>query len=126
MWRYLLIAGYVVLGIGGLGLAMFTSFRALGYGLVVTGFVCIGINSLLNARDARVEEEARAQWIASIQALADDLALNGYGIPTLPELATYHDAAGRAAVLAALRSLPEGRRSLLAAARLVDPEAEWD
>jgi len=48
------------------------------------------------------------------------------GITSVQELARYHDAAGRAAVLAVLRALPAGERSLLVAARNVEPDATWD
>ncbi|HSD52260.1 MAG TPA: hypothetical protein VLG48_12715 [Candidatus Methylomirabilis sp.] len=126
MWRYTLIVGYMILGLGGIWIAMFTRFRLVGYGLFAASLVCFGINSLLSRRDERSETKARADWIASIKAVADDLSLEGYPISDLLELADYHDAPGRAAVLASLRALPAGSRSLLTAARIVDPDPYLD
>ena len=42
------------------------------------------------------------------------------------ELARYHDADGRKAVLDALVALPAGQRALLVAAQKVEPDAVWD
>lgn len=67
-----------------------------------------------------------AAWVAEVEREADDVGLAHYGITSLQELARYHDAAGRAAVLAALRALPAGQRSLAVAARTVEPDAVWD
>ena len=66
------------------------------------------------------------QWIAEVRASADDVQLKGYGIATVEELARYHDAEGRRAVLAALAALPPGQRELLVAAQKVEPGASWD
>jgi hypothetical protein len=61
-----------------------------------------------------------------VRQAADDVRLDDYGITSVQDLARYHDAAGRAAVLAALQALPRGQRSLLVAARRVEPDAVWD
>jgi hypothetical protein len=124
-WRYGLIAAYVGCGLVGAWVAI---YRQAFVGLAVfgVGFVCIGIHMALERKEKREEEAARVAWIAEVERAADDVELGDYGIASLQELARYHDAAGRARVLAALRSLPQGQRSLRVAARDVEPDAVWD
>ena len=124
-WRYGLIAAYVGFGLVGGWVAI---YRQAFIGLVLfgVGFVCISIHVAIERKEKKDEEAAQAVWVAEVQRAADDVGLEDYGITSLQELARYHDAAGRAAVLAALRSLPAGQRSLLVAARKVEPDAEWD
>ena len=124
-WRYGLIAAYVGFGLVGGWVAI---YRQAFIGLVLfgVGFVCISIHVAIELKEKKDEEAAQAVWVAEVQRAADDVGLEDYGITSLQELARYHDAAGRAAVLAALRSLPAGQRSLLVAARKVEPDADWD
>jgi len=124
-WRLGLIAAWVLLiSIGAwLGLVRHSLF---GFILMFLGFVCQFVHTGLDRRDRVTEETARSLWISQVRELADDIHLEGYGIESLEDLSRYHDAAGRAEVLASLRSLPVGQRHLLAAARAVDPDAEWD
>lgn len=124
-WRYGLIAAYVGFGLVGGWVAI---YRQAFIGLVLfgVGFVCISIHVAIERKERKDEEAAQAVWIAEVQRAADDVGLEDYGITSLQELARYHDAAGRAAVLATLRSLPADQRSLLVAARKVEPDAEWD
>jgi len=124
-WRYGLIAAYVGFGLVGGWVAI---YRQAFIGLVLfgVGFVCISIHVASERKEKKDEEAAQAVWVAEVQRAADDVGLEDYGITSLQELARYHDAAGRAAVLAALRSLPAGQRSLLVAARKVEPDADWD
>jgi len=124
-WRYGLIAAYVGCALGGGWVAIYRQ-GFVGLALFGVGFVCISIHLAIERKEKKDEEAARAAWVAEVQRVADDVGLEDYGITSLQELARYHDAAGRAAVLAALRSLPAGQRSLLVAARNVDPDAVWD
>jgi hypothetical protein len=124
-WRYGLIAAYVGFGLVGGWVAIYRQ-AVIGLVLFGVGFVCISIHVAIERKERKDEEAAQAVWIAEVQRAADDVGLEDYGITSLQELARYHDAAGRAAVLAALRSLPAGQRSLLVAARKVEPDAEWD
>ena len=124
-WRYGLIAAYVGCSLVGAWVAIYR--RAfLGLTLFGVGAVCMGIHLALERRERKEEVAAQAAWIAEVQRRADDIGLEGYGIASVEELARYHDAAGRAAVLAALEVLPRGQRSLLVAARNVEPDAAWD
>jgi|SRR5205807_6626205 len=124
-WRYGLIAAYVGFGLVGGWVAIYRQ-AFIGLALFGVGFVCISIHVAIERKERKYEEAAQAVWVADVQRAADDVGLEDYGITSLQELARYHDAAGRAAVLAALRSLPAGQRSLLVAARKVEPDAEWD
>jgi hypothetical protein len=124
-WRYGLIAGYLGCSLVG---GWVVIYRQASMGLVMfgIGFVCICVHMALERREKKQEETAQAAWVAEVRQAADDVRLEGYGITSVQELARYHDAAGRAAVLAALRALPRGQRSLLVAARNVEPDATWD
>lgn len=124
-WRYGLIAAYVGFGLVGGWVAIYRQ-AFIGLALFGVGFVCISIHVAIERKERKYEEAAQAVWVADVQRAADDVGLEDYGITSLQELARYHDAAGRAAVLAALRSLPAGQRSLLVAARKVEPDADWD
>ncbi len=124
-WRYGLIAAYVGCGLVGGWVAIYRQ-AFVGLALFGVGFVCISIHIAIEQKEKKDEEAARAAWVAEVRRAADDVGLEDYGITSLQELARYHDAAGRAAVLAALRSLPAGQRSLLVAARNVEPDAVWD
>ena len=90
----------------------------VGLALFGVGFVCMCIHMALERREKSEEETARATWVAEVRQAAADVRLGDYGITSVEELARYHDAAGRAAVLAA--------RSLLVAARKIEPDAAWD
>ena len=125
-WRYALIGSYVVFGLSGAWLVIYRHRPMLGIGLFGIGFITICIHMALEHRDQKRETELQAEWLQKARAIADDLSLDTYGIPNIEELARYHDAAGRLAVLAALEALPKGRRFLLEAARSVEPDAEWD
>jgi hypothetical protein len=125
-WRFGLIGMYVVLSMLGAWLAMVRRSKIVGPGLFGAGLVCFLIHWLLERREAKQEGASQREWLKRIRAIADDLSLDGYGIPNKDELASYHDAAGRAAVLSALEALPPGRRSLLEAARRIEPDAQWD
>ena len=111
--RYGLIAAYVGCRLVGGWVAIYRQ-ALVGLALFGVGFVCISIHLAIERKEKKDEEAARA------------VGLEDYGITSLQELARYHDATGRAAVLAALRSLPAGQRSLLVAARNVEPDAVWD
>ena len=124
-WRYGLIAAYVGCGLVGGWVATYRQ-AFIGVAVFSVGCVCMFIHLAIERREKKVEEAARAVWVAEVQRAADDVGLEDYGVTSLQELARYHDAAGRAAVLAALRSLPAGQRSLLVAARDVEPDAAWD
>jgi hypothetical protein len=124
-WRYGLIAAYVACGLVGGWVAIYRHAFA-GLALFGVGFICISAHMALERKEKTAEEAARAAWVAEVEREADDVELADYGITSLQELARYHDAAGRAAVLAALRSLPAGQRSLFVAARNVEPDAVWD
>ena len=124
-WRYGLIAAYVGCGLVGAWVAIYRQ-SFVGVAVFGVGFVCICIHMALEPTEKRREEAARVAWIAEVERVADDVGLADYGIASLQELARYHDAAGRASVLTALRSLPAGQRSLLVAARNVEPDAVWD
>jgi hypothetical protein len=124
-WRYGLIAAYVGCGLVGAWVAIYRQ-SFVGLAVFGVGFVCICIHMALEQKEKRREEAARVAWIAEVERVADDVGLEDYGIASLQELARYHDAAGRASVLTALRSLPAGQRSLLVAARNVEPDAVWD
>jgi hypothetical protein len=124
-WRYGLIAAYVGCGLVGAWVAIYRQ-SFVGVAVFGVGFVCICIHIALEQTEKRREEAARVAWIAEVERVADDVGLADYGIASLQELARYHDAAGRASVLTALRSLPAGQRSLLVAARNVEPDAVWD
>jgi hypothetical protein len=124
-WRYGLIAAYVGCGLVGAWVAIYRQ-SFVGLAVFGVGFVCICIHMALEQTEKRREEAARVAWIAEVERVADDVGLEDYGIASLQELARYHDAAGRASVLTALRSLPAGQRSLLVAARNVEPDAVWD
>jgi hypothetical protein len=124
-WRYGLIAAYVGCGLVGAWVAIYRQ-SFVGLAVFGVGFVCICIHMALEQTEKRREEAARVAWIAEVERVADDVGLADYGIASLQELARYHDAAGRASVLTALRSLPAGQRSLLVAARNVEPDAVWD
>jgi hypothetical protein len=124
-WRYGLIAAYVGCGLVGAWVAIYRQ-SFVGLAVFGIGFVCICIHMALEQTEKRREEAARVAWIAEVERVADDVGLADYGIASLQELARYHDAAGRASVLTALRSLPAGQRSLLVAARNVEPDAVWD
>ena len=124
-WRYGLIAAYVGCGLVGAWVAIYRQ-SFVGLAVFGVGFVCICIHMALEQKEKRREEAARVAWIAEVERVADDVGLADYGIASLQELARYHDAAGRASVLTALRSLPAGQRSLLVAARNVEPDAVWD
>src|SRR5207244_9548320 len=99
-WRYGLIAAYVGFGLVGGWVAI---YRQAFIGLVLfgVGFICISIHVAIERKE-KEEEAAQAVWVAEVQRAADDVGLEDYGITSLQELARYHDAAGRAAVLAAL------------------------
>lgn len=86
----------------------------------------LAIEQVWQRRDENLERDAQSKWVDRVMEISDDTSLIGYGIETLPDLASYHDAQGRADVLAALLSLPKGERMLLTAARQIDPEAQWD
>ena len=124
-WRYGLIAAYVGCSLVGAWVAI---YRQASMGMVIfgIGFVCICIHMALQRREKKQEETAQAAWVTEVRQAADDVRLEDYGITSVQELARYHDAAGRAAVLAALRALPTGQRSLLVAVRNVEPDATWD
>jgi len=124
-WRYGLIAAYVGCGLVGAWVAIYRQ-SFVGLAVFGVGFVCICIHMALEQTEKRREEATRVAWIAEVERVADDVGLEDYGIASLQELARYHDAAGRASVLTALRSLPAGQRSLLVAARNVEPDAVWD
>jgi hypothetical protein len=124
-WRYGLIAAYVGCGLVGAWVAIYRQ-SFVGLAVFGVGFVCICIHMALEQQEKRREEAARVAWIAEVERVADDVGLEDYGIASLQELARYHDAAGRASVLTALRSLPAGQRALLVAARNVEPDAVWD
>jgi len=124
-WRYGLIVAYGALALVGMSIGV-RGHRVAGLALLAIGLLCIGVHMALERREDARERSAQVAWIAEVERSADDLTLASYGIPTLDGLARYHDAAGRAAVLGALRALPPGRRSLLVAAISVDPDAEWD
>jgi uncharacterized membrane protein YfcA len=124
-WRLGLIAAYVVCGLVGAWGAVFTHSR-FGLALFGVGAACMGVHVLLERKDRDREEAARASWIGEVRRVADDVGLEGSGIASLEALACYHDAAGRAAVLAALCALPAGQRSLRTAAQSVEPDAAWD
>jgi hypothetical protein len=100
--------------------------RTVGFTAIFAGLGGIGIEMLLQRRDRMRDETEQREWIAEVQRTADDLDLDGYGIPSLADLARYHDAEGRKAVLSALVTLPAGKRALLIAAQQVEPDAEWD
>src|SRR4029077_6591702 len=78
-------------------------YRQAFIGLVLfgVGVVCISIHVAIERKEKKDEEAAQAVWVAEVQRAADDVGLEDYGITSLQELARYHDAAGRAAVLAA-------------------------
>jgi hypothetical protein len=124
-WRYVLIAAYVGFGLLGAWIAVFKHSSA---GLVIfgIGFVCILVHIALERAEKKREDAERASWILEVQRTADDVRLDGYGISSLEELARYHDSGGRTAVLAVLRALPAGQRSLVVAANKVEPDAAWD
>jgi hypothetical protein len=104
----------------------YKGMRVAGFTAIFGGLAGIAIELLLQRRDRLGDEAEQRKWIAEVRAAADDVNLDGYGIPSLEELARYHDAEGRTAVLAALMTLPVGRRALLAAAQNVEPDASWD
>lgn len=97
-----------------------------GLTAIFGGLGGIAIEMLLQRRDRLRDEAEQRQWITAVRAAADDVNLNGYGITSVEELARFHDAEGRSAVLTALMALPVGKRTLLAAAQQVDPDAAWD
>ena len=105
---------------------MYKGIRSIGLTVTMLGLAGISAEWLLQRRDRLREEVEQRQWIAQVERTADDVSLNGYGIASLADLARYHDAEGRRAVLAALNALPTGKRALLAAARQVEPDAAWD
>src|SRR2546430_17347269 len=109
-WRYGLIAAYVGFGLVGGWVAI---YRQAFIGLVLfgVGFVCISIHVAIERKERKYEEAAQAVWVADVQRAADDVGLEDYGITSLQELARYHDAAGRAAVLAALCRPPTRERA---------------
>src|SRR3989442_10672647 len=111
-WRYGLIAAYVGFGLVGGWVAI---YRQAFIGLVLfgVGFLCISIHVAIERKEKKDEEAAQAVWVAEVQRAADDVGLEDYGITSLQELARYHDAAGRAAVLAGLRALTAGRAAFL-------------
>jgi DNA-directed RNA polymerase specialized sigma24 family protein len=116
----------MVFGLIGSWLAIIERRLTLGLSLFAIATSCILVHMALQHRDRRREDALQKEWTEKIRAIADDLTLEGYGIVSLSDLAKYHDAAGRAAVLAALEALPPGQRSLLTAARAVEPDAQWD
>ena len=124
-WRYGLTAAYVGCGLVGARVAIYRQ-TSVGLALFGVGFVCMSIHMALERKEKKEEEAERAAWVAEVQGATDAVGLENYGITSLQELAHHHDAAGRAAVLAARRSLPAGQRSLLVAARIVEPDAAWD
>jgi len=124
-WRYGLIAAYVGCSLVGAWVAIYRQ-AFVGLALFGVGFVCICIHMARERREKKEEETAQAAWVAEVGQAADDVRLDDYGITSVQDLARYHDAAGRAAVLAALQTLPRGQRSLLVAARRVEPDAVWD
>src|SRR5215510_14266082 len=124
-WRYGLIAAYVGCSLGGAWVAIYRQ-AFVGLALFGVGLVCLCIHMALERQEGEKEEAARAAWVAEVRHAADDVRLEDYGITSVQDLACYHDAAGRAAVLAALQALPKGQRSLLVAARRVEPDAAWD
>jgi hypothetical protein len=123
-WRFVLIAVYVVLTMTG----VFVGHRhfALSMTLVGVGLAAISVHLILERSERMREEKMQLEWEDEIRRVAEDVSLDGYGIASLAELSRYHDAAGRAAVLEALRGLPVGQRTLVSAARQVDPDAVWD
>lgn len=114
-----------VVGLAGCWL-LYKGVLAAGLLTILAGLAGIALELILQRRDRLRDEAEQQAWIAEIERVADELSLDGYGIASLAELARYHDAAGRKAVLAALAALPAGNRALLAAARQVEPDAEWD
>jgi hypothetical protein len=127
MSRYILIVAYVVFGLIGSWLAIIIDRRlTLGFSLFAIATACILVHMALQRRDRKREDALQVEWIEKIRAIAEDLSLEGYGIVSLSALAKYHDTAGRAAVLSALEALPPGQRSLLTAARAIEPDAQWD
>lgn len=100
--------------------------RIVGFAAIFVGLGGIAVEMLLQRRDRLRDEVEQRQWIAEVHASADDVELKGYGIASLEELARYHNAEGRKAVLAALEALPVGQRALLVAAQKVEPDAVWD
>lgn len=124
-WRYGFIAAYVGCSLVGTWVLIYRQVF-MGLALFGAGCVCICIHMAHERRERKLEETARAAWVAEVRQAADDVRLEAYGITSVQDLARYHDAAGRAAVLAALRALPTGQRSLLVAARNVEADAEWD
>jgi putative Mn2+ efflux pump MntP len=124
-WRYALIAGYVAFGLVGSWLAIFRH-SAFGVLLFGVGLLMISVHIALEWKERRADQRAQEAWISEVNKVADDVSLDSYGIGTLEELARYHDLNGRAAVMAALRNFEPGQRSLLAAARRVEPDAVWD
>ena len=114
-----------VVGVVGCWLA-YKGMRVAGFTALFGGLGGIAVELRLQRRDRLRDEAERRQWIAAVRTAADDVTLKGYGIPNLEELARYHDAEGRRAVLAALMALPVGKRTLLIAAQQVEPDAVWD
>jgi hypothetical protein len=124
MWRYILIVGSWFWAGRRLDRDVHR-FKLVGYGLFAASLACFGINSLLSRRDERLETRpgqigspTSKRWQTTYPSRISD--------PDILALADYHDAPGRAAVLASLRALPAGSRSLLTAARIVDPEPYLD
>jgi hypothetical protein len=126
MWRHILIFAYVVFGLIGAWLAIIERRVTLGLSLFAVATACILVHMALERRDRKQENALQMEWTEKIRGIADDLTLEGYGIVSLSDLAKYHDATGRAAVLAALEALPPGQRSLRTAARAIEPDAQWD
>jgi hypothetical protein len=124
-WRYGLICAYVGLGLVGTWLVVYRH-SITGWAVFGVGLICIGLHMALAWKEKREEETAQSAWVVEIKTIADSLSLEGYGIPTLEELARYHDLRGRAEILTALKALPSGQRSLFAAAMKVEADAAWD
>jgi hypothetical protein len=124
-WRFGLIAAFALFALIGAWLGVFRH-SLVGWMLVVVGAAFLFVESELQRKERRAEEAAQTEWVTKIRELADDIRLEGYGIESLEDLSRYHDATGRAAVLARLQSLPAGHRDLLVAARSVEPDAVWD
>ena len=114
-----------IVGVVGCWLA-YKGMWIVGFAAILVGLGGIAVEMLLQRRDRLRDEVEQRQWIAEVRTSADDVELKGYGIASLEELARYHDAEGRKAVLAALVALPVGQRALLVAAQKVEPDAVWD
>jgi hypothetical protein len=124
--RYTLIALYVAGGLTGIILMWTRAHGRLALTIFAVAMVCMSTHMLLEHLDNRRERASKVAWEREVRRVADDLNLEGYGLTSIAELASYHDAAGRDEVLAALRALPAGQRRLFTAARQVDPDGAWD